>query len=61
MRARVLFAAALMLAACGSTREEQPGIGRSSDAYKRSPCACAEIPQSYPPGWLEEFAERLGT
>ena len=51
-----IAAIALLCAAlggCASDREAQPDIGRSQDSYKRSPCACLTVPQSYPPGWIE--------
>jgi hypothetical protein len=30
----------LLLAGCGSTSSDPTGIGRGTDALKKSPCAC---------------------
>ncbi|MBU3655271.1 MAG: hypothetical protein FGM23_02785 [Alphaproteobacteria bacterium] len=36
------------LSACGTTEQPKPiGIGTGNDEYKRSPCACIEVPQDY--------------
>ena len=36
------------LAACGSSKSLKPvGVGRDVNEYKRSPCACTEIPQDF--------------
>ncbi len=46
-----------LLAGCSSsgTVEEQPEIDSSVNGYKRSPCACLPVEQSYPPGWTQEW------
>ena len=53
----------VFLSACGaggSTVEEQPEIDRSVNGYKRSPCACIEIRQEYPEGWLNAYPAQNG-
>lgn len=39
-----IFVTAL-LAGCGSSSEQPVGVGRGTDDYKKSPCACVELPQ----------------
>ena len=66
MMARALAALVVVLALGGcswsdfdfSHRENQPEIGTATDKYKRSPCACIEIEQHYPPGWHERLVRR---
>ena len=59
------LALALLLAAplsgCGliQTEEKSPGIGSGTDQLKKSPCACVDIEQRYPPGWRDAFRRRL--
>lgn len=33
----------LALAACGSTTQDPIGVGRATDALKKSPCACGPV------------------
>lgn len=56
----VIFALALFLAGCAA--QEQPvGIGRGTDDYKKSPCACATIDENTPPGFWEDIGNfKLG-
>ncbi len=38
----------VILAACGTTKSPDPvGVGRDVNEYKKSPCACNEIPQNF--------------
>lgn len=66
-RAAFVAAVCLGLTACGSvpgtTDESEPvGIGRGTDAFKRSPCACIDVPQRGDGGdYLERLRRRLGT
>ncbi|MHA1539012.1 MAG: hypothetical protein ACTSXQ_00875 [Alphaproteobacteria bacterium] len=44
----LLGAIGFALSACGTLDTPQPvGIGRDVNEFKRSPCACNEIPQNY--------------
>lgn len=54
------LASALILAGCAA--QEQPvGIGRGTDDYKKSPCACATIDENTPPGFWEDIGNfKLG-
>lgn len=56
--ATVLATALGALAGCGSTEDKQVGIGRGTDEYKRSPCACVRVPLLPPdPARLERLRE----
>lgn len=56
----IAHAFALLLAGCAA--QEQPvGIGRGTDDYKKSPCACAQIDENTPPGFWEDVGNfKLG-
>lgn len=44
----IFFILSIILSACGTLDTPQPvGIGRDVNEYKRSPCACLELPQDY--------------
>lgn len=50
--ALVLMAGFLAGCAVLPDAEEKPvGIGRGTDDYKKSPCACSRIEQLPPPAW----------
>jgi hypothetical protein len=59
---KVFLFAALLVSGCSSVippvEEEPVGIGRGTDDYKRSPCACLEIRQAPADA---EWLRRLGT
>ena len=55
--ALVLLAAAT--AACAPT-EKPVGIGRGTDEFKKSPCACETIPQRTPPGFWNYLEAMTG-
>ena len=43
MRALLLAAALLALAACSGTGQDPIGVGGATDALKKSPCACGPL------------------
>lgn len=51
LKMMVILVAVGALSGCGTTEQPKPiGIGTGNDEYKRSPCACVEVPQDYN-GW----------
>lgn len=50
MKLTIAILSLLILGACSSS-EKSHSIGRGTDDYKESPCACVEIHPSYKNQW----------
>ena len=60
MTKKLALALLLITTACGTLDTDKPvGIGRDIDEYKRSPCACNEIPQDYS-NWQKSASQMRG-
>lgn len=58
-RLSAAVAVAALLAGCAASEEKQPEIGYKTDEYKKSPCACLEVPLRGPdPRLMDWFRSR---
>ena len=51
----------MVLTGCGSTTDELVGVGRSTDEFTKSPCACYEMPlKPVDDDYIRHLKSRMG-